>query len=114
MAALAFVVPIIPGKEEVDKQYMREATGSRRQEYGEWRKSQGVKREAVWHQQTPQGTVSIVYIEADDPQAVLQSMGTSNEPIAQWFRQCMMEIHGMDLTQPPPGPPSELVVDERY
>jgi hypothetical protein len=114
MAALAFMAPILPGKEQVDKDYMKEATGPRRKDYAEWRRQQGITRETVWHQQTPQGTVAIVYLEADDPQQALQSMGTSSEPIAEWFRQCIMEVHGLDLTQPPPGPPPELVIDERY
>jgi hypothetical protein len=114
MAALAFIAPILPGKEQTDKEHMREAIGTRRQEYAAWRRSQGVSREAVWHQQTPQGTVAIVYIEADNPQQVFQSMGTSTEPIAQWFRQSILEVHGLDLTQPMPGPLPELVFDERY
>ena len=114
MAAIAFIAPILPGKEHVDKEYMREATGPRRQDYADWRRSQGITREAVWHQKTPQGTVSIVYLEADNPQQALQSMGSSNEPIAQWFRQCILEVHGLDLTQPPPGPPPAQVIDERF
>jgi hypothetical protein len=114
MAAIAFISPILPGKEQVDKEYMREAIGPRSRKYAEWRRSQGITREAVWHQQTPQGTVAIVYLEADNPQQALQSMGSSSEPIAQWFRQCILEVHGLDLTQPPPGPPPELVIDERY
>jgi hypothetical protein len=114
MAAFAFIAPILPGKEHADKGYMQEAVGPRRQEYVAWRRSQGITCEAVWHQQTPQGTVAIVYMEADDPQRALQSMGTSNEPIAQWFRQCILEVHGLDLTQPMPGPLPELVIDERF
>jgi hypothetical protein len=114
MAALAFIAPILPGKEQVHKDVMREATGPRRPDYEEWRRKLGITREAVWHQQTPQGTVAIVYLEADNPQQALQSMGSSSEPIAQWFRQCVQEVHGLDLSQPPPGPPPEQVLDERY
>jgi hypothetical protein len=114
MAAFAFIAPILPGKEQADKEHMREAVGPRRQDYAEWRRKLGITREAVWHQQTPQGTVAIVYMEADDPQRALQGLGSSTEPIAQWFRQCILEVHGLDLTQPMPGPLPELVIDERF
>lgn len=114
MATLAFIAPILPGKEQVDKEWMQEATGPRQADFVAWRKSQGITREAVWHQQTPQGTVAIVYLEADDPQQAMQSMGSSKEPIAEWFRQRILEVHGLDLSQPPPGPLPELVFDERY
>ena len=114
MAAIAFMAPILPGKEQLDKQWVREATGPRRQELAEWRRRQGITREAVWHQQTPQGTVAIVLLEAADPLQALQSMGNADEPIARWFRQVILDVHGLDLTQPMPGPPPELVMDERY
>ncbi len=114
MAAIAFIAPILPGKEQLHKDVMQEAIGPRRRDYVEWRRSQGITHETVWHQQTPQGSVAIVYFEADNPQQALQSMGSSSEPIAQWFRQSVLEVHGLDLSQPPPGPPPEQVLDERY
>ncbi len=114
MPAFVFSIPLLPGKEQTDKEYMREAVGPRRQEYAAWHQRLGITRQAIWHQQTPQGTVAIVYMEADDPQRAMQDTGSSTEPIAQWFRQCMLEVHGLDLTQPMPGPPPELVIDERF
>lgn len=114
MAAIAFIAPILPGKEQADKDMMREATGPRRADYEESRRRLGITREAVWHQQTPQGTVAIVYLEADDPRRVFQGLGSSGEPFDQWFRQGIMEIHGLDLSQPPPGPPPEQLLDERF
>jgi hypothetical protein len=38
-------------------------------------------------------------------------MGRSQEPFDVWFRQFLMEIYGLDLSQPPAGPPPEQVLD---
>jgi hypothetical protein len=114
MAAIAFVLPILPGKEQTDKDFLREAAGPRKAELQESRRRLGITREAGWHQQTPQGTLAIIYIEADDPQRVFQGIATSTEPFDQWFRERAMEVHGVDLTQPMPGPLSEPVLDERF
>jgi hypothetical protein len=66
MPALGFVVPVLPGKEQADLDWMEEMTGPRREEYESAWKQLGVTRHTVWHQQTPDGTVAVVYMEADD------------------------------------------------
>ena len=78
-----------------------ELMGSRREEYQESRKRLGIRRESAWHQETPDGTVAVVYIEADDPGAAMAGIGSSEEPFDRWFRERMSDIHGLDLTQPP-------------
>jgi len=35
----------------------------------------------------------------------------SKDPFSEWFKQQVMEIHGMDLSAPPPGPLPKLIVD---
>ena len=39
----------------------------------------------------------------------MPSIGGSTDAFDVWFRGKVMEIHGIDMTQPPPGPPPELV-----
>jgi hypothetical protein len=67
MGAVAFVAPFLPGKVEDHRRFCDELVGSRREEYEASRRRLGIKRESAWHQETPAGTVSVVYIEADDP-----------------------------------------------
>ncbi len=102
MPAIGFVVPILPGKGEEHRHMDEELMGSRREEYQESRKRLGIHREAAWHQETPDGTLAVVYIEADDPGAAMAGMGSSEEPFDRWFRERISDIFGLDLTQPPP------------
>lgn len=108
MPAIGFVVPILPGKLEEHRHLDQELMGSRREEYQESRRRLGIHRESSWHQETPDGTVAVVYIEADDPGAAMAAMGSSQEPFDRWFRQRIGDIHGLGLTQPSPPPVQTL------
>jgi hypothetical protein len=111
MTEIVFAIPIVRGKEDLDRQTRDEMAGARRDEYEAALKDAGVTRQAVWHQQTPDGgTLAIVYIEATDPDAH-QRFVSSDADISRWFVQQMQEVHGRDVSQPPL--PVELVHDFR-
>ncbi len=112
MPAVALAIPIIPGKDDLDRSAFEEMKGPRREEYEAARRRLGFTREAVWHQQTPDGTVAVVYLEADDLEAAMQGAGSSQEPFDQWFRERMKEVHGIDLAEP--APPPEQIIDARF
>ncbi len=102
MASLASVFPILPGKTEQWKHFSQTS-----------RKRLGVTREVAYLQQTPQGDMAVVYMEAQDIAAMLQGLGSSQEPFDVWFREQVKDIHGVDLAQPPAGPLPEAIVDWR-
>jgi hypothetical protein len=112
MAAVAFALPIVPGKEEMDRDAFEEMKRSRREEYEEARRAAGIKRETVWHQETPQGTLAVVYLEAEDVGAAMQAIGTSEAPFDRWFRDTMEQVHGIDLAES--APPPQLVIDASF
>ena len=110
MEAVGFVVPVLPGKEQADLDWMEEMTGPRREEYEAAWKQLGVTRHAVWHQPTPDGTVAVVYMEADDMQRAMRGVASSDEPFVQWFRERVQDVHGIDLQSGPP-PESKQILD---
>ena len=111
MTEIVFAIPIMRGKEEPDREMRNEMAGPRREEYDAALKEAGITRQAVWHQQQPDGgTLAIVYIEASDLDAH-QRFVTSDSDISRWFVQQMQEVHGRDVSQPPL--PVELIVDVR-
>ena len=111
MTEIVFTNRVVPGKEDLDRQTRDEMAGARRDEYAAALKDAGITRQAVWHQQTPDGgTLAIVYIEATDPDAQ-QRFVSSVAEISRWFVQRMEEVHGRDVSQPPL--PVELVHDFR-
>jgi hypothetical protein len=111
MTEIVFAIPIVTGKEDVDRETREEMAGARRDEYAAALKDAGITRQAVWHQQMPGGgTLAIVYIEATDPDAH-QRFTSSDADINRWFVERMQGVHGRDVSLPPL--PVELVHDVR-
>jgi hypothetical protein len=112
MQTIAFAAPLLPGKTDADREALRScATGDRRADHEASRQRAGITRESVWIQSTPDGDVSVVVIEAPDIQAAMGAMATSDDPFDQWFRQHILDVHGMDITEE--STPPEQVFDYR-
>jgi hypothetical protein len=73
MGSISFVVPVLPGTEQAHREWMDALAGARREEYHSAWKNAGVTRHAVWQQQTANGTVDVVYLEADDGVSLRES-----------------------------------------
>jgi hypothetical protein len=111
MAAIAFVAPILPGKLEAWRRFNQETLGRWREAHDAANQRDGITRERAWLQQTPEGDMAIISLEVDDPERMFQSMATANSPYDAWFRQQLLEIHGLDLAAPSEGPISLLEFD---
>jgi hypothetical protein len=98
MSEFMFMIPIVPGKEELDRQTLDEMVSSRRDEFESALREAGLTRQMVWHQQTPDGAVAVVYLEGDDALAGMQKFSASDAPFNSWFRDQMKEVHGVDIS----------------
>ena len=99
MSGVAYSLPLVRGKEELDRSTFDEMLVARREEYEAALRQAGIPRQAIWHPQTPGGTVAVVYVEGDDPEAGIAHFGSSDEPLNTWFREQMKEVHGVDISQ---------------
>jgi hypothetical protein len=97
----AFAMPVVSGKEEFDRKTLEEIAGPRLAEHEAAMRDAGITRHAAWHQQTPDGTLAVVYMEASD-EAAIGRFTASDAPINTWFREAMKEVHGVDISQPLP------------
>jgi len=115
MGTFVFAMPLLPGKEAVDREMLERlgAAGPERDAYLAARRAQGVSHETVWHQRTPMGTFAIVLLEADDVATSFGLIATSDEPFARQFRDFVKDVHGVDMAKDPP-PDVELVIDTRF
>lgn len=103
MAVLAFALPILPGKQEAWRRFCQELLESRHWEYQKSRQRLGVIREVTWFAQTVQGEMAIVYLEAEHPEQVFPALAESDLPFDGWFRQQLVELHGLDIAKLPHG-----------
>ena len=112
MQSIGFIAPLKPGKTETDRSAMISCwRGERQADYERSRQRLGITREAVFYQSTPTGDVAVVYMEADDMDAALKAMATSDDPFDRWFRDHVREAHGINLEDG--FPPPEQVMDFR-
>lgn len=110
MPEIAFALPVQPGKEELDRDILGEIDGDRRGEHEAAMREAGITRHAVWHQETPDGTVAVVYIEAQEETGIAR-FASSDAPFNRWFREQMIEVHGVDIAQA--APPPQKLLDHR-
>jgi hypothetical protein len=107
---ICMAIPVLPGKEEACRKFGETLSGSRSAEFKASRKKLNV-RERAFYQQTPHGDLVIVTLEGDDPVKAFQNFATAGDEFTKWFTTTVKENHGLDLTQPPPGPMPVLMVD---
>jgi len=110
MPLMAVAFPILPGKTAEWRTWMEELNGSRRQEFVDSRKRAGV-HERTFLQPTPTGDLVIVTLEGDDPEHAFGKMMGAKDAFTTWFLERVKAVHGVDLTVPMTGSPSELVID---
>jgi len=103
--------PILEGQVDNWKQWTAEIAGARKDDFTDLNRRHGLTRHAAWLTETPDGQAVIAYHEGPGSDDFLQKIAASDHPVDLWFRDKIKAIHGLDLTQPPPGPLPELYID---
>ncbi len=110
MPMMAVAFPILPGKTAEWRAFMEEINGPRRAEFLESRRRAGV-RERTFLQPTPMGDLVIVTLEGDDPGHSFGQMMGAGDAFTTWFIERASAVHGVDVSAPLAGAPSEQVID---
>jgi len=104
--------PVLPGKTEADIRSIADRFKADPDGYAESRRRAGVTLERAYWQHTPMGDFVVAYVESDRPASeVMAGQAQSDLDIDRFFRDKVKEVHGIDLTQPIPGPPPETVAE---
>jgi hypothetical protein len=110
MPLMAVAFPILPGKTAEWRTWMEELNGPRREAFADSRRRAGV-HERTFLQPTQMGDLVIVTLEGEDPGRAFGKMLSAGDAFSAWFLERAKAVHGVDLTVPMTGSPSELVVD---
>lgn len=103
MPDYAFAVPIVPGQEQHYRETFAELERARRDEYEAALAEAGVRRLASWLLEGPKGTVSVVYIDAEDETGGIR-FASADAPFNAWFRERMKVAYGFDISETGPDP----------
>ncbi len=110
--SLGLVLPVLPGKADELKSLAGEVSGARKVEHDEMLATLGLDGEAWFLQESPMGDAAIVYFEGADIGGSFVAFGSLQGDYPEWFRGRLLEVSGIDWTQPSPALP-ELVFDWR-
>jgi len=110
MAMMAVAFPILPGKTGEWRSFVAELNGARKADFAASRARAHV-REQTFLQPTPMGDLVIVTLAGEDPGHAFGQMMSADDAFTTWFLERVKAIHGVDLTVPMTGSPSELVLD---
>jgi hypothetical protein len=107
----AMCIPVVKGKEKDLRSFLNDLNGKYKSSFKESRKKLDV-RERAFHQVTPMGEIMIVTLEGDNPAEAFSKFAAGNDEFTTWFTGKVKDIHGIDLTAPPPqGQMPVLMVD---
>jgi hypothetical protein len=112
MGAFNVVFPILPGKEEAARAWIREIQGPRKDGFDAMQRRSEIARETLTLQTTPMGSFMLVWFDGDVEKA-FGEVAAGQDEFTVWHRAQLRDVTGLDLSQPDEGPPPELLLDWR-
>jgi hypothetical protein len=106
------VFPIQAGKEQAARAFASETIGARRAGYEEHLARCGITRETWSLQETPMGSLMVVWFDGDVEKA-FTDLATNDSEFISWFRAQVLDVTGVDLAAPADAPPPAVLVDSR-
>jgi hypothetical protein len=102
MSVFNGIFPIQAGKEADARAFAGETFGARRPDFEAHLARSGVTRETWALQETPMGSLILVWFEGDVEKAFTE-LATDDSEYTKWFRGRVLDITGVDLGAPPEG-----------
>jgi hypothetical protein len=112
MGVFSGVFPIQAGKEEAARAFAAEAIGARRTGLEAHFARSGITRETWALQETPMGSLMVVWFEGDVEKA-FGDLATDDSEYMTWFRAQVLNVTGVDLGAPSDAPPPAVLIDYR-
>jgi hypothetical protein len=110
MNRTALVFPVLAAKTEADIRLIADRFDADPEGYFESRRRAGVTLERAYWQHTPMGDFVIGYSESDRSATdVLRAFAEQATEIDRFFVAAVKEVHGIDITNVPEGPPPQTV-----
>lgn len=102
------LAPILDGKLDAWKQWASEMNGS--DELKDLNTRYGLTKHEAWLAMTPSGAAVIAVHEGPGSGEFMHKLAASDNEADNRFKAKLLELHGMDVTQPPPGPMPERLI----
>jgi hypothetical protein len=98
MSGIVLTFPILTDKMEAWRRFCQELSGAQLQMYLSSRRRIGITHERMVLVETAFGATSMTTLEAYDVGQALGQIITSTLPFDRWYRDKILELHGINLT----------------
>ena len=112
MGVFSGMFPILPGKEDAFRAWCKEVAGPRQDGFDALNRRGDITRETWALQTTPEGSFFLMWFEGNVEKA-FEDVVTGQDEFTVWHRARLLDIFGLDLSEPEEGPPPEVVLDWR-
>lgn len=103
------VMPIVDGKLEAWKEWAAELQGPRRDDFEDLNRRHGLTRHDAWLAETPAGAMVVVLHEGPGGDDFVPNVMASDHEVDAWFMEKVVEMHGIDPSQPLPPMPEKHI-----
>lgn len=101
MDQICLVIPVLAGKSDDARDFMRELEQSRKADYDRSERRIGIRKE-VWYLAHLNGSDALVaYMESRDFPEALKLFSQSQDEFDLWFKRRLADSTGVDLNNPP-------------
>jgi hypothetical protein len=97
------LAPIPADKVATWQAFMAEMVGPRKAEFDEFNRRHKLTRHEAWLCETPGGTLVCAIHEGPGSAELMPSIARSTNAFDKWFAAKLAEVHGLDVSKPPPG-----------
>ena len=94
MVEVVFAVPVLPGKEELWRQFNQELLDVYGDNHARLMERLGVRSYEVFLARLPGGDVAVARVEAEEPAEILNRLEAAGDPFARWFKEELRKFHG--------------------
>lgn len=101
MDHICLAMPVLAGKSEDARAFMRQLDSTRRAEFDASERRLGISKELWYLAKLPAGDHLIGYMEAADFNRALTAFVASRDSFDMWFKSQMLAVTGLDLNNPP-------------
>jgi hypothetical protein len=109
MERMCLLLPIRPGRRDELVEFMHEINGPLHRELGATEQRIGVTREVFFLAGGGDRDQLVIYLEGESLADSLEAFIDSREPFDVWFKERFAVCTGVDLNDPPPLEPAELL-----
>lgn len=97
------LAPIPADKVAAWQSFMGELSGARKAEFDAFNRRHSLTKHEAWLAETPMGLAVIAIHEGPGAADLIPQVAKSTHEFDKWFASKLSEIHGMDVSKPPPG-----------